>query len=99
MIHKKVRGVGRRRNNARPSLGRYLLDTVAPLHTLHAPLGIHNALLSSEEGVAIAAHLNPKLRFSGAGGKGMATGAGHFCIRIILGMDLSFHDYLETPTG
>ena len=78
---------------------RYLLDTVAPLHSLHAPLGIHNALLSSEEGVAITAHLNPKLRFSGTGGKGMATGAGHLRIRIILGMNLSLHGYLETSTG
>lgn len=78
---------------------RYLLDTVAPLHPLHSPLGIHNALLSSEEGVAIAAHLNAKLRFSGTGGKGMTTAAGHLRIRIILGMYLSLHGYLETSTA
>ena len=78
---------------------RYLLDTVAPLHPLHAPLGIHNALLSSEEGVAIAAHLNPKLRFGGTGGKGMTTGAGHLRISIILRMDFGLHGYSETSTG
>ena len=78
---------------------RYLLDTVAPLHPLHAPLGVHNALLSSEEGVAIAAHLNAKLLFSGTGGKGMTTGAGHLGIRIIFRMNLSLHGYSETSTG
>lgn len=76
------------RQRKRPVL---ILDLEPFLKPLDLTGRIHYALFAGEEGVALAAYLDLQVRLSCANGEGIAAGARHLTIFVIIGMDFLFH--------
>jgi len=70
------------------------LQLVLALEALHSTGGIHYPLLAGVERMTLPAKFHPQLLYSGAGGKGVAAGADHPGIVVVLGMDFLFHSCL-----
>src|SRR3972149_6443687 len=60
-----------------------LLEAVALLEPLHPASRVHNALLTGEERVAPATHLDPHLGFGRSRLPGVATGAGKDRVHVL----------------
>src|ERR1700730_1522047 len=71
-----------------PLSGRLLL--VALSKPLDAARRVDQFLFAREEGMALAADLDPQLLLGGAGGPGLAAGAVHQDF-VKLGLDVGFH--------
>jgi hypothetical protein len=69
---------------------RLLLLAELLAEALHAARGIHEALLASEERVALRADVRVNLRLGGSGLERIAAGALHRR-RMVFGMDIGFH--------
>lgn len=77
------------RKQGRPAT--LVFDLVLTLKAFHSTGGINDLLLTGEERMAFAAKLDSEGLSSGTGGKGIAAGADHLGIGVILGMYLSSH--------
>ena len=67
-----------------------LLQTVLLVEAADAAAGIYHLLLAGEEGMALAADINPQLLLGGAGGEGLAAHAADNALAV-LGMNLFLH--------
>jgi len=82
---------GKRTSRLKSASGLSVGHFVAALEAFHPTCGVHYLLLPGEERMALAAQLHLKQLLGRAGGKGVATGADHLGIGVVLRMYLILH--------